>query len=165
MILKITSLPLWPPNDLWPNDCCVGYVGLDWWLLWQDEIRTKYDRATLSEQKWNRMIFFFKCYFTNVNLFIFSFFEPNFISKVLWESVFFLQNLATIEMRWDKNRLFCRHFETVQHFRIFFAELWFFIASTYMVQISLQNSVWKVVFSGGSMDPPCTNGSKSTLVT
>ena len=33
--------------------------------------------------------------------------------------VFFFQNLATIEMRWDKNRLFCRHFETVQHFRIF----------------------------------------------
>ena len=30
-----------------------------------------------------------------------------------------------------------------------FAELWFFIARTYMVQISLQNSGGKVVFSGG----------------
>ena len=36
-----------------------------------------------------------------------------------------------------------------------------------MVQISLQNSGGKVVFSGGgSMEPPLgTNGSKSTLVT
>ena len=36
-----------------------------------------------------------------------------------------------------------------------------------MVQISLQNSGGKVVFSGGSMEPPRplgTNGSKSTLV-
>ena len=74
------------------------------------------------------------------------------------------QNLATIEMTWDKSRLFCRHFETVQHFRFVFAELWFFIASTYMVQISLQNSGGKVVFSGGSMDPPPgTNGSKKYL--
>ena len=39
---------------------------------------------------------------------------------------------------------------------------------TYMLQISLQNSGGKVVFSGGggSMEPPLgTNGSKSTLVT
>ena len=35
-----------------------------------------------------------------------------------------------------------------------------------MVQISLQNSGGKVVFLGGSMEPPLgTNGSKSTLVT
>ena len=35
-----------------------------------------------------------------------------------------------------------------------------------MVQISLQNSGGKVVFSGGSMETPLgTNGSKSTLVT
>ena len=34
-----------------------------------------------------------------------------------------------------------------------------------MVQISMQNSGWKVVFSGGSMEPPLgTNGSKSTMV-
>ena len=39
---------------------------------------------------------------------------------------------------------------------------------TYMVQISLQNSGGKVVFSGGGVpwNPPLgTNGSKSTLVT
>ena len=29
-----------------------------------------------------------KCYFSNVNLFIFSFFETNFIEKFLWESGF-----------------------------------------------------------------------------
>ena len=41
-----------------------------------------------------------------------------------------------------------------------------FMARTYMVQISMQNSGGKKVFSGGSMDPPLgTNGSKSALVT
>ena len=78
------------------------------------------------------------------------------------------QNLAKIEMTRNKNRLFGRHFETVQHLNFFFAELWFFITRTYMVQISVQNSGGKVVFSGGVpwKPPPLgTNGSKSTLVT
>ena len=77
------------------------------------------------------------------------------------------QILAKIEMTRNKNRLFGRHFQTVQHFQILFAELWFFIARTYMVQISLQKSGGKVVFlRGGSMEPPLgTNGSESTLVT
>ena len=67
----------------------------------------------------------------------------------------FFQILAKIEMTRNKNRLFGRHFETVQHFQNFFAELWFFVAPTYMVQISLQNSGGKVVFlRGGSMEPP-----------
>ena len=75
------------------------------------------------------------------------------------------QNLAKIEMTRTKNRLFGRHFETVQHLKIFFAELWFFMTRTYMVQISLQK--WESGFlGGGSMEPPLgTNGSKSTLVT
>ena len=30
-----------------------------------------------------------KFYFSNVNIFRFSYFEPNFIEKFLWESVFF----------------------------------------------------------------------------
>ena len=65
----------------------------------------------------------------------------------------------------NKNWLFGRHFETVQHFN-FFPELQFLTVHTYMVQISLQNSGGKVVFLGGSMEPPLgTNGSKSTLVT
>ena len=50
---------------------------------------------------------------------MFSYFEPNFIEKFLWESVFFFQILAKIEMTRNKNRLFGRHFETVQHFQIF----------------------------------------------
>ena len=58
------------------------------------------------------------------------------------------QILAKIEMTQNKNRLFGRNFETVQHFQIVFAELWFFIGHTYMVQISLQNSGGKVVFYG-----------------
>ena len=64
------------------------------------------------------------------------------------------QNLAKIEMTRNKNRLFGRHFETVQHFNFFFAELWFFMIRTYMVQISLQNSGGKVVFSGGFHGTP-----------
>ena len=66
------------------------------------------------------------------------------------------QNLAKIEMRRNKNRLFCRHFETVQHL-IFVQNCDFFMSRTYMVQISLQNSGGKVVFSGrfqGTPPPP-----------
>ena len=47
------------------------------------------------------------------------------------------QILAKIELTRNKNRLFGRHFETVQHSQNFFAELWFFIVHTYVVQISL----------------------------
>ena len=60
-------------------------------------------------------------------------------------------------MQRNKNRLFGRHFETIQHFQFFFffAELCFFIARTYMVQISLQNSGGKVVFLRGvPWNPP-----------
>ena len=56
MMLKITYLPLWPPNDLWPNDYYLRYVGLDCWLLWQDSVKfgkSIYDRGTLSKQKWD----------------------------------------------------------------------------------------------------------------
>ena len=52
---------------------------------------------------------------------MFSYIEPNFIEKFLWESGF--QILAKIEMTQNKNRLFGRHFEMVQHFQKFFAEL------------------------------------------
>ena len=77
------------------------------------------------------------------------------------------QILAKIQMTQNKNRLFGRHFETVQHFKICFAELWISLAHTYMVQISLQNSGGKVVFYAWvPRNPPLgTNGSKSTLVT
>ena len=77
------------------------------------------------------------------------------------------QNLAKIKMTRNKNWLFGRHFETVQHFIYFFQNWYFFIARTYVVQIPLQNPGGNVVFSGGSMEPPPpgTNGSKSTLVT
>ena len=56
------------------------------------------------------------------------------------------QILAKIKMTQNKNRLLGRHFETEQHCQFFFAELWFFVVHTYMVQISLQNSGGKVVF-------------------
>ena len=51
---------------------------------------------------------------------MFPYFEPNFIEKFLWESGF--QILAKIEMTRNKNRLFGRLIQTVQHFN-FLAEL------------------------------------------
>ena len=48
---------------------------------------------------------------------MFSYFEPNFIENSFGKVV--LQILAKIEMTRNKNRLFGRHFETVQHFQIF----------------------------------------------
>ena len=67
--------------------------------------------------------------------------------------VFFFQNLAKIEITRNKNQLFGRHFETEQHFN-FFCGIVIFIARTYMVLISLQNSGGKVVFSGGFHGTP-----------
>ena len=65
------------------------------------------------------------------------------------------QILTKLEMTQNKNRLFGCHFETEQHFQNFFAELWFCIVHTYMVQISLQNSGGKVVFLRGvPWNPP-----------
>ena len=68
--------------------------------------------------------------------------------KKSFEKVVF-QIVAKIEMTQNKNPLFGRHFETIQHFNFFFSELCFFIAHTYMVKISLLNSGGKVVFLGG----------------
>ena len=50
------------------------------------------------------------------------------------------QILAKIEMTRNKNWLFGRHFETVQHFHNFFFQNCDILVHTYMVQISLQNS-------------------------
>ena len=80
------------------------------------------------------------------------------LSQILLKNSFgkvVFQNLAKIEMTRNKNRLFGRHFETVQHFFFFLQYCYFFLmARTYIVQISMQNSGGKVVFSGGSMEPP-----------
>ena len=55
---------------------------------------------------------------------MFSYFELNFIEKFLWENVF--QILSKIEMMRNKNRLFGRHFQTVQHFHFFLQNSDFF---------------------------------------
>ena len=52
-----------------------------------------------------------------------SYYEPKFIEKFLWES------LAKIEMMRNKNRLFGRHFETVQHYTFFFQKYDFFFSA------------------------------------
>ena len=61
-----------------------------------------------------------------------SLFEPNFIENSFGK-VFF-QILAEIEMTARKeNRLFGRHFETVQIFYIFFPEMWLWLVYIHMV--------------------------------
>ena len=54
--------------------------------------------------------------------------------------------MAKTERTRNENRLFGRHFETVQH--IFFPGIMVSNSAKYMVQISLQNSGGKVVFLG-----------------
>ena len=73
------------------------------------------------------------------------------------------QILAKIEMTQNKNRLFGRHFETVQYFQ---NVLMFYSPYIYGANF-IAKFRWKSGFlKGGSMEPPLgTNGSKSTLVT
>ena len=80
----------------------------------------------------------------------------------------FFQVLAKIEMTRNKNRLFSRHFETVQHFFLFF---YFRIAIFYSPYTYGANFIAKFRWESGFLrlgpqEPPLgTNGSKSTLVT
>ena len=92
---------------------------------------------------------------------MFSYFQPNFIEKLFWESVFFFQMLAKIEMKRNKNWLFGRHFETVEHFKNFFAELYFFYKPYIWCKFHCKIPVGKWF----SQAPLGTNGSESTLVT
>ena len=110
--------------------------------------------------------FFFKYYFTNVNLFMFSYFEPNFIEIVHLEKCFFFffffsdfgqnRNDANIKLViWPP---FCSGTTFIKT-----AELC--LVQTYLVQISLQNSGGKVVSQGDSMKLPLrTNRSENTVV-
>ena len=99
-----------------------------------------------------------------------EYFEPNFIEK--FRGKWFFKFLAKIEMTRNKNRLFGRHFETVQHFHFFF----FFcrivnFCRPYIIFIRCKFHckipVGKWFSTLGSLgNPPLgTNGSKSTLVT
>ena len=76
------------------------------------------------------------------------------------------QILAEIEMTRNENRLFGRHFETVQIFYIFFSWNMVVISVyTYGVKI-IKKFRWESGFLwGGSMEPPlCTNGSAGYLM-
>ena len=111
---------------------------------------------------------FFKCYFSYINLFMFSYFEPNFIEKflkfcfclcflflILFLFFFFFQILAKIEMTWNKNRLFGHHFETV-HFILFYLFIGFFffrIMIFYSAYINFIAKFWWKSGFRGSMDP------------
>ena len=111
---------------------------------------------------------------------MFSYFEPNFIEKFLWESGF--SNFAKIEMTQNKNRLLKYLVAIFKWFNILFNFLFlffflilfliFFLFSIYLfiylcfcrimifyihayiVQLSLQTSSGKVVFLGGFHGTP-----------
>ena len=95
-----------------------------------------------------KRIFFFKCYFSKSKVFMFYYFVPNFIEKFFWESGF--SNFGQIKMTRNKNRLFCRHFETVQHFHFFFRIVNFYSPYIYGASFiaKLIIPVAKVVFYG-----------------
>ena len=93
---------------------------------------------------------------------MFSYFEPNFIEKFLWEKWFF-QIMDKIKMTRNKNLLFGRHFETVQHFLIFFSEIIIFDSSYTYGTYFIAKFLWESGFLHAT--PLGTNGSKSTLVT
>ena len=79
------------------------------------------------------------------------------------------QNLAKIEMTRNKNRLFGRHFETVQHFNFFFCRIVIFCDPYIYGANFIAKFRWENGFLGefhGTPPPTLgTNGSKSTLVT
>ena len=76
-----------------------------------------------------------------------SYDEPKFIEIFHWEGDFFFQISAKIEMKLNKNRLFCRHFEKVQHFHFFFRIMIFYIAYINGANF-IPNFAGKVVFNG-----------------
>ena len=91
---------------------------------------------------------FFKCYFRNVNLFMFSYFEPNFIGQVFFFLVFFLvffSNFGQIEMMRNKNRLFGRHFEMVQYF-ICFSRIMILYSSYIFGPLPGTQHHWRILF-------------------
>ena len=65
------------------------------------------------------------------------------------------QNLAKIEMTRNKNRLFGRHFETVQHFNFFFCRIVIFYDPYIYGANFIAKFRWESGFlRGGSMEPP-----------
>ena len=73
------------------------------------------------------------------------------------------QILAKIKMTKNKNRLFGRHFETVQYFHFFSRIVIFYSPYIYGANF-IAKFQWESGFLRG-VPPLGTNGSKSTLVT
>ena len=100
---------------------------------------------------------FLKCYFKNVSLFMFPYLWAKFHWKVPFGKCFCFCFWFFFFKFWPKSKWRKRKIGYLAailkrfNISIFFPELWFFIARTYMVQISLQNSGGKVVFLS---DPP-----------
>ena len=81
--------------------------------------------------KWN-IFFFSQTYFSHLNLFMFSNFEPNFIEKFLWESVFFFSNFGhvTIFAKWKF--VFWPPFQNGSFIYLFFSFLFLFFFFSFL---------------------------------
>ena len=102
---------------------------------------------------------FLKFYFTDVSLFMFSYFEPNFIEKFFWKSVFSHFDHMTIFAKWKL--VYWPLFWNVKYFELFCC--WFTVVlGVNMVQVPCQNSFGKTVVSL-TPSPLCTNGSQKYL--
>ena len=133
--------------------------------------------------------YFFKCYFSNVNLFMFSYFEPNFIEKnplgkgfllfcfvFLFCFLFFVYFCLFVCLfvcffqifSQNKNWLFGRHFETVQRIFFFFSRIMNFYSAYIYGANFIAKFWWESGFLRGfhlPWNPLDINGSESTLVT
>ena len=114
----------------------------------------------------NIIIFFFKFYLKNVNVFMFLNFEPNFIENILGKVVF--QILVT----WydlfceTKNLFYGCHFKTKLFLIVLFADIWLFSVYTHygasFVPKFLRKSPQKWM---GPSGPPCAQmGVISSLI-
>ena len=90
---------------------------------------------------------------------MFSNFEPNFIEKNSFGKVV-CQILAKIEMTRNKNRLFGRHFKTVQHFQIFFFRIVIFYSPYIYGAKLIAKFRWESGFLKGGFHPWAPTGVK-----
>ena len=62
---------------------------------------------------------FFQFYFKILNVFMFSYFKPNFIEKFRWKSLLFKKYFGHVTVFATRFFFCCRHFETEDFFWIF----------------------------------------------
>ena len=96
--------------------------------------------------------FYYKFYFKNVNIFMFSWFEPNFIEKFYWKSGF--SNFGHVTIFAKRKFFFWPPFGNDTFFNVLFADVYLFLY-TDMVQVLYRNFTGKNLKMVGSKWTPC----------